>query len=79
MNWIVLYHSEKRPQSNVWPYGRSESKLADITDIESIANPSYEKLLKQFEEFKNQQMEFNKTLTSGAIRKTALMNEILSY
>ena len=38
------------------------SDIADITDIESIANPSYEKLLKQFEEFKNQQMEFNKTL-----------------
>ena len=35
---------------------------SDITDIESISNQSNDKLLKQFEEFKNQQMEFNKKL-----------------
>lgn len=38
------------------------SDIADITDIEPISNQSNEKLLKQFEEFKNQQMEFNKKL-----------------
>ena len=36
--------------------------IADITDIESMPSLSYEKLLKEFEEFKNQQMEFNKRL-----------------
>jgi len=36
--------------------------IADITDIESMPSLSYEKLLKEFEEFKNQQMEFNKKL-----------------
>ena len=38
------------------------SDIADITDIESMPSLSYEKLLKEFEEFKNQQMEFNKKL-----------------
>mgnify|MGYP003397361191 FL=1 len=36
--------------------------IADITDIESMPSLSYEKILKEFEEFKNQQMEFNKKL-----------------
>ena len=36
--------------------------IADITDIESMPSLSYEKLLKEFEEFKNQQMDFNKKL-----------------
>ena len=36
--------------------------IADITDIESMPSLNYEKLLKEFEEFKNQQMEFNKKL-----------------
>ena len=36
--------------------------IADITDIDSMPSLSYEKLLKEFEEFKNQQMEFNKKL-----------------
>ena len=36
--------------------------IADITDIESMPSLSYERLLKEFEEFKNQQMEFNKKL-----------------
>ncbi len=36
--------------------------IADITDIESMPSISYEKILKEFEEFKNQQMEFNKKL-----------------
>ena len=38
------------------------SDIADITDIESMPSLSYEKLLKEFDEFKNQQMEFNKKL-----------------
>ena len=38
------------------------SDIADTTDIESMPSISYEKLLKEFEEFKNQQMEFNKKL-----------------
>ena len=38
------------------------SDIADITDIESMPSLSYEKILKEFEEFKNQQMEFNKKL-----------------
>lgn len=36
--------------------------IADITDIESMPSLSYEKIVKEFEEFKNQQMEFNKKL-----------------
>ena len=36
--------------------------IADITDIESMPSLSYEKILKEFEEFKNQQMEFNNKL-----------------
>ena len=36
--------------------------IADITDIDSMPSLSYEKILKEFEEFKNQQMEFNKKL-----------------
>jgi len=36
--------------------------IADITDIESMPSLSYEKILKEFEEFRNQQMEFNKKL-----------------
>ena len=36
--------------------------IADITDIESMPSLSYEKILKEFEEFKNQQMDFNKKL-----------------
>ena len=36
--------------------------IADITDIESMPSLSHEKILKEFEEFKNQQMEFNKKL-----------------
>lgn len=35
---------------------------ADITDIGSTSDPSYDRLLSHFEEFKNQQMEFNKSL-----------------
>jgi len=38
------------------------SDIDDITDIESMPSLSYEKLLKEFEEFKNQQMDFNKKL-----------------
>ena len=38
------------------------SDIADITDIESMPSLSYERLLKEFDEFKNQQMEFNKKL-----------------
>ena len=38
------------------------SDIADTTDIESMPSLSYEKILKEFEEFKNQQMEFNKKL-----------------
>ena len=38
------------------------SDIADITDIESMPSLSYEKLLEEFGEFKNQQMEFNKKL-----------------
>lgn len=38
------------------------SDIADTTDIESMPSLSYEKLLDEFGEFKNQQMEFNKKL-----------------
>ena len=38
------------------------SDLSDITDIESMPSMSNEDILKEFKEFKNQQMEFNKRL-----------------
>ena len=38
------------------------SDIADTTDIEPMPIISYDKLLKEFEGFKNQQMEFNKKL-----------------
>ena len=56
---------------------------ADITDIESMSNASYERLLKEFAEFKNQQMDFNKKLLEQLEKqedyiKIALMNAILN-
>lgn len=36
--------------------------IDDTTDIEPASNTSYDKLLNQFDEFKNEQMNFNKTL-----------------
>ena len=38
------------------------SDISDITDIEPITNPNYDKIAEQFEEFKSEQMQFNKTL-----------------
>lgn len=38
------------------------SDISDTTDIEPITNPNYDKIAEQFEEFKNEQMQFNKTL-----------------
>ena len=40
-----------------------ESDIDDITDVASIANPDYSKLLEEFETFKNNQMQFNMKLS----------------
>lgn len=39
-----------------------ESDIDDISDIETISNPDYTKLLEEFSTFRNEQMEFNKKL-----------------
>lgn len=39
-----------------------KSDISDITDITPASNSSYDELLKQFEEFKSEQMNFNKAL-----------------
>ena len=39
-----------------------ESDIDDITDVASIENPDYSKLLEEFETFKNIQKQFNMKL-----------------
>lgn len=36
--------------------------ITDVTDMAVVVDPSYEKLLEQFKNFKDEQMEFNKKL-----------------
>lgn len=38
------------------------SDISDITDISPITNPNYDRLLGEFEDFKNEQQKFNQTL-----------------